>query len=190
MIRRTQAALLLVCSVLGLTAVTQIHVTAQPAAEPVVQASDPDGSLHVPSDCRFNLEFLGSWAVAADSGTGSKELHVVYASRGTVNAYRAGRTFPDGTVLVKEVYATNTGEMTTGTVSHADKLKGWFVMVRDTHNTHPGNRLWGDGWGWSWFDAGNPIKTTTVSYRNECQGCHIPARASNWIYVDGYPPLK
>jgi hypothetical protein len=27
-------------------------------------------------------------------------------------------------------------------------------------NTHPDNKLWGDGWGWSWFDAGNPTKTT------------------------------
>jgi len=59
--------------------------------------------------------------------------------------------FPDGAALVKEVFATSTNEMTTGTVSHADKLKGWFVMVRDSKGTHPGNPLWGDGWGWLSF---------------------------------------
>ena len=84
--------------------------------------------------------------------------------------------FPDGAVLVKEVFATSTNEMTTGTVSHADELKGWFVMVRDSKGTHPGNPLWGDGWGWSWFDADKPLKTTSTDYRSDCQGCHVPPR--------------
>jgi hypothetical protein len=57
----------------------------------------------------------------------------------------------------KEVFEATTGEMTTGTVSHAEALKGWFVMVKDSKNSHPGNKLWGVGWGWSWFDQGNPL---------------------------------
>jgi hypothetical protein len=69
--------------------------------------------------------------------------------------------------------------MTTGTVSRAGKLKGWFVMVRDGGNTHGENPLWGDGWGWSWFDATEPLKTTTTSYRDECQSCHVPARGTS-----------
>jgi hypothetical protein len=40
-------------------------------------------------------------------------------------------------VLVKEVLETSTSEMTTGTVSHADKLKGWSVIVKDGKNGHP-----------------------------------------------------
>jgi hypothetical protein len=35
-------------------------------------------------------------------------------------------------------------------------VKLWFVMVKDSKGSFPGNDLWGDGWGWSWFDAGNP----------------------------------
>jgi hypothetical protein len=31
---------------------------------------------------------LGAWAIAADQGNGPKELHVVYASPGTIAAYR------------------------------------------------------------------------------------------------------
>ena len=95
-----------------------------------------------------------------------------------------------GSVLVKEVFEATTGTMTTGTVSHADKLKGWFVMVKDSKNSHPGNRLWGEGWGWSWFDAANPVKTTSKDFRTDCLGCHIPAKATDWIYVSGYPGLK
>jgi len=80
--------------------------------------------------------------------------------------------------------------MTTGTVSHADKLKGWFVMVKDGKNSHPGNPLWGDGWGWSWFDADKPLKTTSTNYKADCQGCHVPAQSTDWIYVNGYPALR
>jgi len=93
-------------------------------------------------------------------------------------------------VLVKEVFEATTAAMTTGTVSHAQKLKGWFVMVNDSKNSHPGNRLWGEGWGWSWFDAANPVKTTSKDFRTDCLGCHIPAKATDWIYVSGYPELK
>jgi Cytochrome P460 len=135
-------------------------------------------------------QFLGSWAVASDQGQGSKELHVVYASPGTVTAYRRDGGFPDGAVLVKEVFQTATAEMTTGIVSHAETLKGWFVMVKDGDGRYSGNRLWGDGWGWSWFDAANPSKTTSTDYKTDCRSCHVPAQPSDWIYVDGYPPLK
>jgi len=151
---------------------------------------DDKGNLRVPADYRTAYQMLGSWAVAADHGPGSKQLHVVYASPGTIAPYRKDGHFPDGTVLVNEVYEAATGPMTTGTVSHAGTLKGWFVMVKDSNGRHAGNKLWGDGWGWSWFDAANPAKTTSKDFRADCLGCHIPAKATDWIYVLGYPGLK
>jgi hypothetical protein len=80
--------------------------------------------------------------------------------------------------------------MTTGFVGHADALQGWFVMVKDTKNRHPENKLWGDGWAWSWFDAANPNKTTSTDFKTNCLGCHVPAQQTDWIYSFGYPPLK
>jgi hypothetical protein len=151
---------------------------------------DAQGNLHVPDGYRTTYQLLGSWAIAADQGQGSKELHVVYASPGTIDAYRKDGHFPDSTVLVKEVYQAATAQMTTGTVSHADTLKGWFVMAKDNNGRHPGNKLWGDGWGWSWFDAADPSKTTSTAYGLNCKSCHVPAQATDWIYVDGYPALK
>jgi hypothetical protein len=156
-------------------------------AENIVDAA---GNLHVPGSYRTTYQFLGTWAVASDQGQGSKELHVVYASPGTITAYRKDGRFPDGAVLVKDVFETATTGMTTGTVSHAETLKGWFVMVKDGGGRYPGNKLWGDGWGWSWFNAANSSKTTSTDYKTDCLSCHVPARASDWIYVGGYPPLK
>ena len=165
--------------------------TREPGKEPDAQAVvDAYGNMRVPEGYRATYQFLGSWAVAADQGRGSKELHLVYASPGTIRAYQNDRSFPDGAVLVKEVFQAATAQMTTGTVSHPETLKGWFVMVRDSRNHHSGNRLWGDGWGWSWFDAANPSRTTSSDYKTDCQGCHVPAQSSEWIYVGGYAPLK
>ena len=151
--------------------------------------ADADGALRVPADYRSMYEYLGTWAVAADKGEGSKQLHSVYASPGAVAAFRANGHFPDGAVLVKEVYQTATNPMTTGTVSHAETLAGWFIMVKDSKNSHPQNKLWGSGWGWSWFDAANPLKTTSSDYTTDCQPCHIPAQSTDWIYTQGYPIL-
>lgn len=149
------------------------------------------GELHVPAQYRDTYQFLGTWAIAAEAGTpGSQQIHVVYASPGAAEAHRKTGHFPDGTTLVKEVFAATTAPMTTGTVSHADTLKGWFVMVKDSKNTHPQSKLWGDGWGWAWFDADKPTKTATLDYKAECQTCHLPAKAHDWSYIEGYPVLK
>lgn len=171
------------------TALVQMHDAAigdDASAQGVV---DGNGNIRVPDGYRTKYQGLGSWAIAADDGAGSKEMHQVFASPGAIEAYRKTGRFPDGTVLVKEVFATATAEMTTGTVSRADRLKGWFVMVKDSKNSHRGNPLWGDGWGWSWFDADKPTKTTSTDYKNDCQSCHVPAQATDWIYVQGYPTL-
>jgi hypothetical protein len=151
---------------------------------------DANGNLRVPADYRTAYQFLGSWAIAGAQGQGVREIHVVYASPGTITAYRKDGLFPDGSVLVKEVYQATTGQMTTGTVSRPGVLEGWFVMVKNSKGRYAGNKLWGDGWGWSWFDAANPSKTTSTDYRANCLSCHVPAKASDWVYVSGYPPLK
>jgi Cytochrome P460 len=125
--------------------------------------TDTKGNLHVPEAYRTTYEFLGTWAVAADQRQGSQELHVVYASPGTIAAYRKDRHFPDGTVLVKEVHLAATGQMTTGTVSHADDLRGWFVMVKDSRGRYPGNNMWGDGWGVGVVRRSQPVSPLPFS---------------------------
>jgi len=113
-------------------AYAQMKTTEIAAAENAGRVDDAEGNLRVPADYRTAYQFLGSWAVAADQGQGSKEIHVVYASPGTIAAYRKDGWFPDGSVLVKEVSEATTGAMTTGDVSHANILKGWFVMMKDS----------------------------------------------------------
>jgi hypothetical protein len=177
-------------SVIGaVTAYGQIDTRSQYGGTTAAVVDDK-GNLRVPADYQTDYQMLGSWAVAAADGPGSKEMHVVYASPGTMAGYRKDGHFPDGTVLVKEVFKATTRDMTTGTVSSAGTLAGWFVMVKDNVGRFPGNKRWGEGWGWSWFDATDPAKTTSKDFRTDCLGCHIPAKTTDWIYVFGYPGLR
>jgi cytochrome P460 len=170
--------------------VSALRFSSVQAADANAGIADKQGNLHVPENYRTHYEYLGTWSVAASGSPGTKEMHIVFASPGAVSAYERTGSFPDGTVLVKEVVEATTAPMTTGTVSRYDQLKGWFVMQKDSKNTHAGNALWGDGWGWSWFDADKPKKTTSTDYKKDCLTCHIPAKDTDWIYIQGYPTLK
>ena len=152
---------------------------------------DADGAISIPKDFR-SWHFLGTWAVATDvdGEAGSKGFHSVYTQPETVAAFRSNGKFPDGAVLVKELFKATTNDMTTGEISYATETEGWFVMIKDTKGRFKGNGLWGDGWGWALFNADDPATTVTEDYKAECIPCHVPAENDDWIYVRGYPELK
>ena len=178
---------------LALILTTSLNGYAKERFSPYVDAY---GNISLPSDFDRKWVFLGTWSIAGEdvaqsgaaSGHGAAALHNVYTQPGTVEAFRNTGKFPDGAVLIKELLKTETAPMTTGKVSRGAKIEGWFIMVKDTKNRFPGNKLWGDGWGWSLFDAGK--KLTTKDYKAECLGCHIPAKRNDWIYIEGYPILR
>jgi len=90
---------------------------------------------------------------------------------------------------VKEINGTDHAEMTTGNSNWATDTKVWFVLIKDAKGRFPNNALWGDGWGWALFKSDAPNKQVATDYKKDCLGCHIPAKADDWIYVKGYPPL-
>lgn len=152
-------------------------------------AVDDKGKLRVPDvDYRKSWSLLGVFVVNGDDA--AEGMHAVYTQPESVEVYRETGSFPDGTVLVKELFGTETEDMTTGSVSRAAETQGWFVMVKDATGRYAGNPLWGDGWGWAYFDGDDPKTSPTESYVAECKECHVPAQNTDWIYVQGYPVLK
>ena len=107
-----------------------------------------------------------------------------------VAAYGDGGRHESGKASQSQAVADADGNMHVpdGYRSTYEFLGNWAVA--DGKGRYPGNKLWGDGWGWSWFDAANPSKTTSTDYRANCLGCHVPARDSDWVYVRGYPSLR
>ena len=149
---------------------------------------DKAGNIRKPSDVRDLYQLLGTYTVELDPK--GEEVHVTYASPSAAQHYRKNGKFADGTVLVKEVFATEHAPMTTGDAHWASDTKVWFVMIKDDKNRYPNNPLWGDGWGWALFKADGPDKQVATDYKKDCLGCHLPAQSTGWVYVQGYPALK
>ena len=147
---------------------------------------DDAGHIRKPRDYRDRYQVLGAYTVLNPKGN---EMHYTYASPGAAEYYRKNGHFADGTVLVKEVLATSHAQLTTGDAHWATDPKVWFVMIKDAKGRFPGNPLWADGWGWALFKADAPDKQVATDYRKDCLGCHIPAKNTDWIYVQGYPAL-
>ena len=137
---------------------------------------DKTGNIRKPDDYREAYQMLGAYTVLDPKGN---QMHDTYASPGAAEYYRRNKKFADGTVLVKEVHGTDHAAMTTGDAHWATDNVGRFS----------GNKLWGDGWGWALFKSDAPDKQVATDYKKDCLGCHVPAKADDWIYVKGYPVL-
>ena len=151
------------------------------------QFVDNSGNIRRPPDVRDTWPSLGAFQVLDPKGD---QMHLTWASPGTAEAYRRTGKFPDGSVLVKEVFGSEHAQMTTGDAHWASDTKVWFVLIKDAKGRYPGSALWGDGWGWALFKADAPDKQVATDYKKDCLGCHVPAKATDWIYVQGYPVLK
>lgn len=160
------------------------------AAKP--QSVEAEAVLQVPAvDYRKEWVQLGTFSVLADKpADGAKELHVVFTARQNLEAYlRTGR-FPDGAVLVKDVFAARTEALTTGTSSYAGDLAGRFVLVKDGNGGLGSGPRFGDGWGWAFYEGAETKRTVTTDYKNDCLPCHEPARGQDLLYLQGYPLLR
>ena len=158
---------------------------------------DKTGNIRKPIGYRDNYQILGAFFVnspvpmdGSPRVMGTEDMHYTYASPGTAEYYRKTGKFPDGAVLVKEVFGSDHGLLTTGDAHWASGTKQWFVMIKDEKGRFPNNPLWAQGWGWALFKADAPDKQVATDFRKDCWGCHIPAQATDWIYVQGYPVLS
>jgi hypothetical protein len=149
---------------------------------------DAKGNIRKPEGYRDRYQVLGAYTPADLNN--NTQMHYTYASPGAAEYYRKNGKFADGTVLVKQVFATDHAKMTTGDAHWATDTVVWFVMMKDDKGRYPGNPLWGDGWGWALYKADAPDKQVATDYKKDCLGCHVPAQSTDWIYVQGYPVLK
>lgn len=149
---------------------------------------DKEGNIRLPADFRVSMAHLGSWFVPDGGASG---FHDVYTEKESVEAYRRTGKFPDGATLVKELRASSAADYTTGNgVIHATGgLKQWFVMVKDAQGRFTENPLWGDGWGWALYKPDDRGKNVATNYKTDCLGCHVPAKVTDWVYIEAYPTL-
>src|SRR5260370_13734492 len=73
---------------------------------------DKAGNIRKPSDYRDRYQALGTYAVV-DLNCGT-DMHYTYESPGTGDDYRKTGKFAYGTVLVKQIFATDHAHLTDG----------------------------------------------------------------------------
>lgn len=159
-------------------------------SNPFEELVDDKGSIIVPDNYRTDYVHIGTFAAAAEEGKrGSVEFHQVYIDPASLEEYQATGTFPDGTVIMKELQEAKSSDLTTGHISYWTGGKGWFVMIKDTEGRYPDSPLWGEGWGWALFAADDPYTPTNKDFESACIGCHTPVKATDWIHTWAYPML-
>lgn len=152
------------------------------------QYVDANGKIRLPEGFRLSWTHLGSWVVADPKAPGHG-FHDVYTQPQAAEGYRESGKFPDGTVLIKEIRKVGAAKMTTGQAQWATEPAVWFMMVKDTRNRFDGPH-WGKGWGWALFKPEDTTTNVSESFSQTCKGCHVPAKDSDWVYVEGYPTLN
>ncbi len=170
---------------------------AQQAKQPGGAQFAPDGKMKLPTGYR-EWVFIGSPLTpnALNGGKASfPEFHSVYVERRNFDAYQKTGTFPEGTVLVKELVLLQKPTFPDGS-QQAPSGRGYFdgafngmdVSVKDTKKFAKTN-------GWGYFTFGHhaePYEATAAeSSVAECAGCHIANVAqTDMTYVQFYPVLR
>lgn len=174
--------------------VTAISSSAVVAGDGFSAYVDTQGNIERPQNFRNEWAHLGSWLVKNDEMASGPGVHDVYTQPKTIQAVQETGLWPDGAVLVKEIRSIKSRRLTTGNAQWAGDASAWFVMVRDRKNRFPDNPAWGEGWGWALFEADAPSKNLTTTWKgegfNNCFGCHIPAKSTDWVFVEGYPAIR
>ena len=173
---------------IGLTLIGSGNSIAADDAPTFSRWVDESGNISLPVNFRMTMVHLGSWFVPKGDASG---FHDVYTEASSAAAFRKTGEFPDGATLVKELRGHDTGTYTTGAnvASANSNLKQWFVMVKDSTGRFPDNPVWGEGWGWALFKTGDQQVNVAKDFKVDCLGCHIPAKSTDYVYVDAYPTL-
>ena len=183
--------------IISISLISALAVTANAEESPNSTFSpyvDKQGNITRPTNVREKWTHLGSWYVPEEEGAPGPGIHDVYAEPSAVIAFNKTGKWPDGATLVKEVRNTDNAVRTTGKAHWATDVGVWFVMVKDNNQRFEGDARWGGGWGWALFKSDQPNINVTKNWKgegfNNCFGCHIPAKNTGWVYLEGYPTLK
>jgi Cytochrome P460 len=189
-------ALVMAALIIASAAVFHNGPFAQQAKQPGGAAFTPDGKMKLPTGYR-EWVFLGSPTTPNGLNNGKAnfpEFHNVYVERTNFEAYQKTGTFPEGTVLVKELVLVQKPTFPDGSQTEPSG-RGFFdgnfncmdVSVKDTKKYAKSN-------GWGYFTFGHhpePCEATAAeSSVAECAGCHLANVAkTDMTWVQFYPVL-
>jgi len=194
--------LLAIIAGVGLVAASSflLNINTRPLAaqaQPFTAVFDSDGKMKLPTGYR-RWVFLGAPLTpnALNNGqAGFPEYHHVYVEEKNVDAYLQTGSFPEGTVIVKELTRVLNPTFPDGSRTEPSG-RGYFngeyngidVTVKDSKKFAKTN-------GWGFFTFGHhPLpyaETAAESSVTECAGCHIANVAqTDMTWIQFYPLLR
>jgi len=171
-----------------LTVISSVLISQMQSRDRFSPYVDGSGNISRPEKYRDSWAHLGTYFVIGNSQEGHS-MHLVYTEKRYLDSYNKTGEWPDGAVLVKEVMRTTGAQLTTGASNWATEPDVWFVMVKDKQRRFADNPLWGEGWGWALFKSDAPNRQVATSYKQDCRNCHVPAKTTDFVYIQGYPNI-
>ncbi len=120
------------------------------------------------------------------------QFHNVYINRSAYSYFLANKAFPDGTILVMEVFeatAKAPKDVLTGGVFDGNKT-GVEVAVKNVHRPD------GKTTPWAYYDFTDPsnaakTRSTATAFPDDtCESCHHLHASVDNVWVQFYPALR
>jgi len=148
-----------------------------------------DGELARPVNYRRWI-FAGTPLTPNDMNDGEAafpEFHNVYINPEAFAEYERSGTFPDGTVLVKELVSVGSKSAPSGKGYFMGEFIGLEVAVKYSarFNKEPGH--------WAYFSFGHEYPLKTRAERQpvaNCSTCHNANAAQDFVFTQYYPVLR
>jgi hypothetical protein len=199
--RKYLSLLVLVAGVVLIAMSSSLLNTSRVAAgtQQLTAVFNPDGTLKLPDLASFRRwVFVGAPLTPNGLNNGKAgfpEYHHVYIEEKNVDAYLKTGSFPEGTVIVKELTRVLNPTFPDGSRTEASgrgffngEFNGIDLTVKDSKRFAKTN-------GWGFFTFGHhPLpydKTSAEKSVTECAGCHIANVAkTDMTWIQFYPLLR
>jgi len=115
------------------------------------------------------------------------EFHNVYINPSAWREWKRSGTFPDGTVMVKELTSVGAKQAPSGNGYFEGEFTGLETSVKDS------KRFPAEAKGWGYFSYGHryPLKKqATVNRVSSCAQCHVANAGSDMVFTQYYPVLR
>ena len=115
------------------------------------------------------------------------EFHNVYIHPADFDHWRDHGTFPDGTVIIKELVSVGSKQAVSGNGYFMGDFVGLEATVKDSERfpDEPGH--------WAYFSFGHayPLADTAAAFPTaSCNACHEASAADDFVFVQYYPVLR
>ena len=179
-----------------------LNVNTRPAAaqaQPSTAVFDSDGKMRLAAIAGFRKwVFVGAPLTPDalnDGKAGFPEYHNVYVEEKNIDAYLKTGSFPEGTVIVKELTRVLNPTFPDGSRTEPSG-RGYFNgVVNGIDASVKDSKRFAKTNGWGYFTFGHqPLpyeQTAAESSAAECAGCHIANVAkTDMMWIQFYPLLR